>query len=73
MEKEQLETKETESKIAYTEEEAAEVLKMPSVRSLADFRRKYLQIGKHYGRVGRKVRYTPRQIQNIVEMDNKVA
>lgn len=59
--------------IAYTEEEAAEVLKMPSVRALADFRRKHLQIGKHYGRVGRKVRYTPRQLRNIVEMDDKAA
>ena len=55
--------------IAYTEEEAAEVLHMKSERALADFRRTYLIIGKHFGRVGRTILYTPAQLRAIVEMD----
>jgi hypothetical protein len=60
-----------ENKIAYTEEEAAKILRMKSERALADFRRKHLIIGKHYGKVGRVVRYTPRQLRNILEADNR--
>lgn len=56
-------------KIAYEETEAAEILHMKSVRSMADFRRKHLKIGTHYGKTGRVVNYTPAQLRAIVEMD----
>lgn len=58
-----------DKRIAYTEAEAAEVLHMKSERALADFRRGCLVIGKHYGKVGRTVLYTPAQLRAIVEMD----
>lgn len=67
MEKEKVEI--NDQVTVFTEEEAAKELKMPSERALADFRRKHLTIGRHYGKVGRKVRYTPRQLRNIVEAD----
>lgn len=60
-------------RIAYSEAEAAEVLHMKSERALADFRRKYLVIGKHYAKTGRVINYTPEHLRNILHMDARKA
>jgi hypothetical protein len=66
-------SEEKENVIAYTEAEAAEKLRMKSERALAEYRRRHLRIGTHYGKIGRTVIYTPRHLQNIAEMDSKAA
>lgn len=67
------EVKITEGVFAYTEAEAAQVLKLKSERALAEFRRRYLVIGEHYSKIGREVRYTPDHLRAILNLDRKAA
>ena len=62
-----------QEKIVFTEAEAAEILYMKSERALRDYRYKYLTIGVHYARVGRRALYTQEHLRNILNLDAAAA